>query len=83
MPNMLNCHLNSLILSPNIFCHISLRDNRLRQFRQKAAMINILEWVHLSPKFQFYFKKGSSKNFLWASRLSVGRREKKILSIKG
>ena len=29
----------------------------------------------LSPKFQFDFKKGSSKNFLWASRLWVGRRQ--------
>ena len=33
----------------------------------------------LSPKFQFYFKKGSSKNFLWASRLWVGRRKEPIL----
>ena len=33
----------------------------------------------LSPKFQFYFKKGSSKNFLWASRLWVGRRIEPIL----
>ena len=32
-----------------------------------------------SPKFQFYFKKGSSKNFLWASRLWVGRRKEPIL----
>ena len=33
----------------------------------------------LSPKFQFYFNKGSSKNFLWASRLWVGRRKEPIL----
>ena len=30
-------------------------------------------------KFQFYFKKGSSKKFLWASRLWVGRRKEPIL----
>ena len=33
----------------------------------------------LSPKFQYYFKKGSSKNFLWASCLWVGRRKEPIL----
>ena len=33
----------------------------------------------LSPKFKFYFKKGSSKKFLWASRLWVGRRKEPIL----
>ena len=34
----------------------------------------------LSLKFQFYFKKESSKkNFLWASRLWVGRRKEPIL----
>ena len=30
-------------------------------------------------KFQFWNKKGSSKNFLWASRLWVGRRKEPIL----
>ena len=33
----------------------------------------------LSPKFQFYFKKGSSKKILWALRLWVGRRKEPIL----
>ena len=33
----------------------------------------------LSPKFQFYFKKGLSKKILWASRLWVGRRKEPIL----
>ena len=34
----------------------------------------------LSPKFQFYFKKGSSKIFLWASHLWVGRRKERVLA---
>ena len=32
-----------------------------------------------SAKILILFKKGSSKNFLWASRLWVGRRKKPIL----
>ena len=37
--------------------------------------------TQLSPftEIQFYFKKGSSKKFLWASRLWVGRRKEPIL----
>ena len=33
----------------------------------------------LRPKFWFEFMKGSSKNFLWSSRLSLGRRKEPIL----
>ena len=33
----------------------------------------------VKQKFRFQFKKGSSKNFLWASRLWVGRRKEPIL----
>ena len=36
-------------------------------------------WWPLSPKFQFNFEKGSSKNYLWASHLWVGRRKEPIL----
>ena len=32
------------------------------------------------PKFQFYFNRDHQKNFLWASRLWVGRQKEPILS---
>ena len=34
-----------------------------------------------SPKFQLYLKKGSSKNFVWALHLWVGRQKEPILGM--
>ena len=39
----------------------------------------VRRFLHVLPKILFWNKKGSSKNFLWASRLWVGRRKEPIL----
>ena len=60
-----------------IYIHYGVQKSQISILKQKES--NFLHRCPLSPKFQLYFKKGSSKNFLWASRLWVGRRGEPIL----
>ena len=47
----------------------------------KALTLNcpVSQMLHIEPNFLFQFKKGSPKNFLWASRLWVGRQQEHTL----
>ena len=61
------------------FLQIKYNKNYTICLSHKCLAFYIYIW-RLAKKFWFQFRKVSSKNFLWASRLWVGRRKDPILS---
>ena len=63
-----------------IFCYHAKEMLRIRFFN--FSILRKIKFYYYNINYSiyfFYFKKGSSKNFLWASRLWVGRRKEPIL----